>query len=264
MASLFTLPKSVFAYFFYLFIKPPETINRIIGEKPSFQSIAVFLLVIGTLRGVIELFWELLMAGQFTQTIVTPILFKRQILLDGAVFVFGNITTAFVRWPIYALIPFIFNLFLGGKVRFHVFLRLYGLILGVFVVPVLGNFVYLFGEFPLIQFQISKAYNPIFGFGQLIACLLTIFVSCKIIRVTNRFPWAESIFISVLIPLINIGMLVLCAKIFFNFPFILAMPERKAFFVAAITFAIVTLTASPLLLWLGLKIDEKKFGRKAP
>jgi hypothetical protein len=248
---------SLLTYFLYLFIRPTYGIRRILEDKPSFQRIVVFLFYVGALRGIIELVWELLMAGQFSQTILTPALFKRQILSDGSLFLLGNITTAYVRWPIFALIPFLFTRFLGGRTNFQEFLRLYGIVLGLFVVTALPNFIYVFFKLPLIKFEVSYAYNPIFGIGQALTSLWLIFISSQILRITNKSSWIESISISLLIPLTNMGLLVLCSKIFFNFPVIVLLSQRKIFLIAAFCFIIATLAATPFLLWIGHKIDQK-------
>lgn len=250
--------KSVFQYFLSLFIRPTDTINQIIQEKLSFQRIALFLFYIGALRGIIEIIWELLMAGQLSQTLFTPALFKRQILVDGTIFLLGNITTAYVRWPIFALIPFLFTRFLGGRTDFKVFLKLYGVVLGFFALTVIPNYLYLFFKLPLIEFEVSKAYNPIFGIGQLIATAWLLFISSKIIRITSKLSWIESISISLLIPLTNLGLLVLSSKVFFNLPPVVLLSQRKIFLIAAFCFIIATLAAAPILIWVGNKIDRRR------
>jgi hypothetical protein len=213
---------------------------------------------VGALRGIIELVWELLMAGQFSQTILTPALFKRQILQDGTLFLLANVTTAYIRWPIFALVPFLFARFLGGRTRFRVFLRLYGVALGIFFVTVLPNFIYVFFKLPLIKFEVSKAYNPIFGIGQVLTSLWLIFISFKILRITEKLSWIESMLIGSLVPLVNIGLLVLSSKIFFNLPTIILLSRRKTFLIAAFCFIMITLVAVPFLLWAGHKIDQKR------
>ena len=250
--------KYAFGYFSSLLVKPTGTVYQITQDRPGFREIAIFLFSVGAARGIIELFWELLMAGQLGRTLSNPELFRRQFLADGSILVLGNVTTAYVRWGMFALIPFVLCRFLGSRVRFEVFLRLYGIVLGLFVVTLLPNFLYLFFKLPMLRFEVSEVYNPVFGIGQVLTSLALIFITYKIARIAAGLPRWESLLVSPAIPLVNIGLLVLCSHIFFNLPAVMGLSHRKGLYIAAACFVVATSAAVPILLWLGFRIDKMK------
>lgn len=249
---------SVFGYFLHLLFQPTTTIPRISHEKPSWVRIAVFLFWVATLRWLLELIWELVMAGQLRQTFLTPVLLKRQIVSDGMLFFVGHLTTVYLRWAMFALIAYLGSRVLGRRVRFDVLLRLYGIALGLFVVTVLPNYLYVFFSLPLLRFEVSEIYTPVVGIGQLLSALWLIVISSKILRSISGLSWFESILVSLLIPLTNFGLLVLCAWMFFNLPAIIGLPQREMFLIAAWCFIPATLLATPLLLWAGREMNERR------
>lgn len=253
--------KSILEYFLSLFIKPAKTIERILAERPSFKRIAFFLLFIGALRGIIEGAWMLLMLGQFSQVISSPDLF-RSYLLQGSYFGLANIITAYVRWAMFALIPYLLGRFLGGRGKFEEFLRLYGIILGIFLVTILPNFAHLALKLPIIEFRVSASYNPALGVGQMLTSCWLAYISYEAVRITHKLSKIESVFIGLLVPLINIGLLVFGAMVFFNFPTIIALSRRNIFIVATIAFIIVALIATPILFWSGYRIERRSKPKK--
>lgn len=248
---------TILKYLFFLFIKPTQTIRHILEAPPSFKRIVIFLSLVGTLRGLLEGLLILLMVGQFTQVVSSLILLKSY-LLNGTLFVFSNITTAYIRWVAFALMVYLFGRIIGGKGRFEEFLRLYGVILGIFMITILPNFAHPFFNLPMIKFNISNIYNPSMGIGQILTSIWLAFISYKAARLIHRLPKMESILIGLSLPLINIGILVLGAMILFNIPGLASLDERRIIFITTFTFVIFTIVATPILLWFGYKIDQRR------
>ncbi|RLC26634.1 MAG: hypothetical protein DRH21_01575 [Deltaproteobacteria bacterium] len=82
---------SMVKYFLYLFIRPTAAIKQILHERPGFKRIIIFLFCIGLGRGLIDDAWQLLMAGQFSQTISSWSVFKSHLVI-GSFFIFSCIT----------------------------------------------------------------------------------------------------------------------------------------------------------------------------
>lgn len=247
---------SLVKYFLYLFIRPTATIRQILQERPSFKRITIFLFCIGLLRGLIDGVWQLLMAAQFSQTVSSWTLSKSQLVM-GTSFIFANITTGYSRWIAFTLIAYIFGKIAGGTGKVMDFLRVYGIILGIFLVTALPNFAHLFLKLPIIQFSVSKIYNPTIGVGQVLTSCWLAYISYKAVRVIHDLSAIDSILIGLSVPLINMGTLIFGAKIFFNIPKIISLTERKLFSLATFVFIAATLLSIPLLLWLVYWISRK-------
>lgn len=244
-------------YFLSLFLNPHNTIKQILQKRPYFGKIIIFLCLIGVLRGAIEGIWLLLMNQQFKQVFFSPLLFKNY-LVEGIPFIFSNVTTAYVRWVGFAFVVYFFGRLLGGKGKFVDFLRLYGVILGIFAITILPNFIYLLLKFPIIRFGVSRLYNPVFGIGQLFTFLWLIFISYKVIRIVHQLPKLDSALISFLASLLSTISLILGALVFFNLPVFKTFSYRRVFSVATLVFIIFTLMAIPIFLLFGYKIERKK------
>ena len=248
---------AIFNYFLFLFINPYNTIKQILQRKPPFVRIIIFLCLVGILRGVIEGIWILLMNGQFKQVIFSPLIFKNY-LFKGIPFIFSNVTTAYVRWVGFAFVVYFVGRLLGGKGKFIDFLRLYGIILGIFVVTILPNFTYVFLRLPIIRFGVSRLYNPVLGIGQALTFLWLIFISYKVIRIVHQLPKIDSALISLLVSLLSTVSLILGALVFFNLPVLTAFSYRRVFSIATLVFIIFTVIAIPIFFWLGYKIEKKE------
>ena len=248
---------SATGYFLSLLIRPTATIVRILLEKPDYKKIIFFLFGIGALRGITEEIWILSMNGQLGQVLGSMPLLKTH-MTTGLPFILSNVITAYVRWVAFALLAFLCGLFLGGKGRFEDFLRLYGIILGISLVTILPNFIYLFVKnLPVIRFSVSTMYNPTIGIGQLVTSGWLVYVSYKAVMTIHKLPKFESFFTGLLVPLLNIGILVLGAAVVFNLPMLNASSPNKVFSLSTLGFTVATLAAIPIFLWIGYVLDRK-------
>lgn len=250
---------TIVGYFLLLLVRPSVAIEKILKEEPAFKRILIFLFWIGALRGITEGIWILSMHGQLGQVLSTPALLKTY-LGQCLPFVLSNVTTGYVRWVAFALVPFAGGLFLGGRGRFVDFLRLYGIILGIFLVTILPNFAYLFMKLPTIRFNISDMYNPTIGVGQIITSCWLVYVSYRAVISIHKLPRFESFFIGLLVPLLNIGILVLGAAAVFNLPGFSMSSPKKVFSLSTVGFTVATLAAIPVFLRIGYLLDSRANG----
>lgn len=248
---------SLTSSFLCLLIRPKSSVERIILNKPKYKGIILFLFVIGTLRGLTEGIWILSMNHQLGQVFKSfPLLYSY--LLQGLPFVLSNITTAFVRWAAFAFFTFACGVLMGGRGRFADFLRIYGVILGIFFITILPNFLYLFFNLPSIRFNVSAIYNPTIGLGQILTSCWLAYVSYQAVMQLHKLPPFESFLIGLLVPLLNIGILVLGAAVVFNFHSLADFPLKTVFNLSTIGFTVATLAAIPAFLWLGSCFDKKR------
>ena len=243
------------AYFACLFSRPSHTIKKILEEKPSFRQLFLFLFVISTLRGIIEGIWVLLKAGQLAHVFSSAALMKSYLEL-GIPFLISSLTCGYVRWAGFALAPCLLARFFGKEGRFGDWLRLSGVFMGLYLVAILPNFAYLFFKLPVIQFYISRFYNPGLGIGQVLTSCWMVVLLYKSARVLYGLPRFSSFLIGISIPLLNIGALVLGSMIFFNLPQLALLPFRGAMNLATWIFIFITLLTIPVLLVWGNRVGR--------
>lgn len=196
------------------------------------------------------------MAGQFIQAVSSWAVMKTQLPI-GSFFVFSCITTGYARWIAFTLIAYVLGKFAGGTGKVTDFLRVYGIILGIFFVTALPNFAHLFLKLPIIQFSVSQSYSPTIGIGQVLTSCWLAYISYKAVQIIHNLPRVDSILIGLSVPLINIGTLIFGAKVFFNLPQIAPLAERKLHTLATYVFIAATLVAIPLLIWVVYRIARK-------
>jgi len=248
---------SLLAYFLSLFIRPTYGIKRILEEKPSFKRIVVFLFWVSILRGIVEGVWMLLKEGQFTQVLASPILLKSYLWL-GAPFIISSITCGYVRWAGFAFLPCLFAKFLGKKGDYKDFLRVNGVIMGIYLVTILPNFAYLFFRLPMIQFNVSRFYNPAIGIGQMITGVWLVFIIYKATRIICGLSKYQSFLAGLSVLLVNLGALVFGSLVFFNLPSLVSASFKRTLNTATFVFIIITLLSIPVFLWLGMRLIKSK------
>lgn len=253
--TLQNTPKSsLLTYFLYLFIRPTQGIKKILKEKPSFKRIIVFLFLVSALRGVIEGIWMLLREGQFNQVISSAVLFKSYLQL-GIPFLISSITCGYVRWAGFAFLPCLLAKFLGKRGYFYKdFLRVSGIIMGIYVVAILPNFAYLFFKLPMIQFNVSRIYNPAIGIGQIITGIWLIFIIYKATRIICGLTKYQSFLAGLSVLLVNLGTLVFGSLVFFKLPYLVSVSFKRTLNIATFVFIIITSLSLVIFLGLGLRL----------
>jgi hypothetical protein len=249
---------SLLSYFFSLLIRPSRTIKKILIDQPSFQRLAVFIFIISIFRGMIESVWMLLREGQFAAVVTSPVLFKSYLIL-GIPFMVSSITAGYVRWFGFALVPCLLARFWGREAHYRDFLRVTGVMMGLYVVTILPNFAYLFFDLPVIQFSISKSYNPALGVGQMITGTWLVLIIYKMARLIAGLTAWQSFLAGLTVLLGNLGALLSGAMFFFNLPYVNARSFRGTLNMATFLFNIATVLLIPFFLWLGTRTADGRW-----
>jgi hypothetical protein len=246
---------SVLQYFCSLFIHPSFAINKILKEKPGFKRLAIFIFIVSTLRGIIEGLWMLMREGQFLPVVISPVLFKSYMNL-GIPFILSSITCGYVRWVGFALLPCLLAKFWGKEARYKDFLRVTGIMMGLYLVTILPNFAYLFFKLPMIQFNVSKVYNPAIGLGQWITALGLVTIIYKASRIILGLSGFQALLCGISVLLVNIGALVFGSFVFFNLDYFNAVSFRGTLNIATYIFIVITILTIPVFLWVGMSLKK--------
>jgi hypothetical protein len=247
----------MFKYFLILFAQPTKTIKEILKINPSFKRLVFFLFWIGLLRGLVEIVLFSLEIGQFSQ-VITSLFLLKNFLLKGTFILSSSISFAYFRWVVFAFIVYFLGRILGGRGGFSDCLKVYGLILGIYLVTVLPNFAYLFWRLPMIRFEVSNFYVPSFRIGQVITSLWLVFISYKATKIIHNLSWFNSLLVGFSIPLINVATLVFVAFVFFKFSSYFPFSQEKIFTLINYGLIIIPLILAPVFLYLGYKIEKKR------
>lgn len=241
---------SILRYFSLLLTRPSFVIQKILEEKPGFKRLAIFIFIVSTLRGIIEGSWMLLREGQFLPVIISPVLFKSYMNL-GIPFILSSISCGYVRWAGFAFLPCLLARFFGKHPRYQDFLRVTGILMGLYPVTILPNFAYLFFKLPMVQFNVSKFYNPAIGLGQWITGLWLIVIIYKASRIILKLSGFQAFLCGISVWLANMGALVFGSWVFFNLSYFTANSFRETLAIATFIFIVVTILTIPVFLWLG-------------
>ena len=243
------------SHFCDLLIRPTPAIRKILTDRPSFKRLVIFLLSAGILRGLIEGLWMLPREGQLFQIIASPVLFKSYMNL-GIPFILSSITCGYVRWVGFALLPCLLAKLWGGKARYKDFLRVTGIMMGLYVVTILPNFAYLFFKLPMIQFNVSKIYNPAIGLGQWITAVWLVVIIYKASRIICGLSGFQALLCGLSVLLVNIGALVFGSLVFFNFDYFNTFSLRTTLNIATHIFIGITILTIPVFLWSGMSLKK--------
>lgn len=202
-------------YFVQMLVRPVRTIERVIVERPSFWSLVLFLTAIGLVRGVLDAVLVLLDDGQLLSMWAAGRLLP---WLAGKAYplLLADWLAGYVRWLGFALVPYLLGRLCGGVGRISDLLRLYGIILGIYVVTVLPNFAYFVLPLPLIRFEVAPFFQPTLGVGNILTSAWLVWVTYTVVRQVHRLPAFEAAAIGLLTPLLNIAALVLPGALLFN------------------------------------------------
>lgn len=240
----------MFGYFASLLIRPTRTIERICIEQPPIRRIIRFLGGIGIARGILEIVWLFMISGhlaQFWSLSQQPSWY----VLEAGPFLAANLTAAYLRWALFTFIAFFLGRSCHGKGDFVTLLRIYGVILGVYAVAIVPNFLHHFWAIPFIRFQVSRVYAPDTGIGQLLSAVWLVFISAKVIRQLHKLPWQESILIGLLIAVFDRVFFLVGARVFFHIPAITVLSGKELFTAASLACIVFSLAFTLLLLWIG-------------
>lgn len=203
----------------------------------------------------------LLREGQFLPVVISPVLLKSYLNI-GIPFILSSITCGYVRWMGFAFLPCLLAKFWGKEARYKDFLRVTGIMMGLYVVTILPNFAYLFFKLPMIQFNVSKVYNPAIGLGQWITGIWLVTIIYKASRIILGLSRFQSFLCGLSVLLLNAGALVFGALVFFNLDYFNAVSFRGTLGMATCIFIGITILMVPAFLWSGMRLEKGFLCRK--
>lgn len=242
---------------FVMLTRPREGVARVLAAPPSTRSLLWFLGIVGLLRGVLEALWLFVLArqpdliAQLTQQV-------GRYALEGALFLAANVMTAYLRWAMYAVLFLGIARWFGRRVPFGTLTTLAGLLLGLYVMPVLVNTLYLILPLPSIRFAVSAVYQPVIGLGQLVATAWFAWVTFHIFRQACGLSRPQAILGALFIPLLDRFLFVAGAAVVFRWQSLAWLPVTARMGLVTVGFLLVAAIAAPLLLRLG-----RRWGRES-
>ncbi len=240
---------------FLLLTRPRQGVRAVLAEPPTLKSLLLFLGVVGFLRGFLEALWLLGMQyqpGMWTVLLQEP----SRYFWEGGLFITANVMTAYLRWAMYAFLFAALMRWFGVRVSFKHLSALAGLIMGLYVVPVLINTLYLVLPLPILKFSVSSVYQPIVGLGTLVTAFWFFAVALKIFHVFCGLKRKEAVLAALFIPLLDRVFFVGSAAVLFQLKQLAWLPVTPRMSFVTVGFIVVALAVSPLLLWFGRCLNQ--------
>lgn len=217
-------PVPIWPAFFKLFYRPSQAVEQILERPPSWRSILIFLALIALIRNTLETSWDLLMQGEFLNTLRQPgALWAYR--LPFLAFFSANLATSYLRVILFAFTALAIGKFLGGRGRFEPLMRLYGVILGLFALTILPDFLAVWVRMPFIAFRAAPTYNPEVGIGQIISSIWLAWISYVVARKVHQLRPFDAWQTALAVSLGNTALLVLTAMEVLNLPFMPSTPR---------------------------------------
>lgn len=200
---------------FLVLLKSPGRGLEEIRQRPMrLRSLALFLLGVGFLRGFLDVPWVYWQAGRLP--LLPPLLTDPGwYLYNIGPFILSDVVTALVRWVLFTTIVYGLGRFLAGQGSYRVTLNFFGAVLGITLVTILVDYLYLFFQLPLIRFQVSPQYSPVIGLGQVITSVWIGFVTWLLARREYGLPFWPALSLGAFIPLLNTGLFLLVMRALF-------------------------------------------------
>lgn len=240
-----------------ILVTPDGVIRRLRGNRLSIQRLLFFLGVVGLLRGALEAIWLYAMAQQ-------PALWMRlaqdpgRYAVEGAPFVAANGMTAYLRWVMYTVLFLGIARWFGRTCPFVLLRDLTGLALGLYLVPVAVNILYLFFPLPVVQFPISDVYQPIVGLGTWVASVWFGWIAFRIFRAGCGLANGEALLGAVFIPLFDKVLFIGASGLVFRWRELAWMPVTSRMVLVTVGFLAAALVALPFFIWMGRRLAAEK------
>lgn len=226
--------------FLVMLVRPARAIECILIEPPTFLSLFLFLTIISLLRGFLDGVLALLTAGQFFDLWRAGLLLPWFAVKAGPLLV-ADWLAVYVRWLGFALVPFVLGRFCGGTGRLVDLLRLYGVILGIYLVTGVLSFAYFVEPLPMLRFEAAAQFKPTLGVGQVLTSAWLVWVTYLAVRRVHRLPAFEAAAIGLLTPALNIAALVLPGALIFRLPYTRGWGENMVTSATLLGFSIASL-----------------------
>jgi hypothetical protein len=229
----------------------------------SLNSIIVFLIGVGFVRGMLDIPWIYWQAGRLI-LLLPSMTSPTWYLLNIGPFILAEIITALLRWVLFSTIVYGLGRFLGGQGSYRTTLCMYGALLGITLATILIDYLHLLMPLPLIRFSAAPRYNPVIGLGQVLTSLWIGNITYLVVRSEYQLAVWPSAMVGAFIPLLNTGLFLIVARVLF---WLLpnSIPHNMLLIALNIGFVILGLSAFVALLWWGchrlIKHDRMRLGR---
>lgn len=243
-------------YFLLILIKPGKTIRQIIQSNIRLSKIIFFLFWLGVIRGVLEVIWIFAINHRLMEM---PLLLRQLSwwYLESGPFILANILTVYFRWAMYSLVFYLLLRFFKIKMDFSKVLKVFSVILVLYVITMLTNFLHYFFRLDMIRFYISELYSYSMGIGQIISsCLLILLIyNLALYFGLDRI---SSLLSSLLVFSAERIFYFFSAWVYFRLPMINALSYKKIFNLGNCLSSLVSLLLTILFLWLGYKLNAQR------
>ncbi len=242
-----------YIYFWLMLTRPAQAIDRVLAEQPGFLALALFISVISLLRGILDGVQTLLTEGQLLA------LWRAGRLLSWFItkaypLLLADWLAGYVRWLGFGLTTYLLGRLFGGRGKSIDFLRLYGVILGIYVVTVLPNFAYFFAPLPMLRFNAAPMFTPTLGIGQVVTTAWLMWVTYLVLQKVHGLSTFESAAIGFLTPALNIAALVLPGAVIFNLPIAAGWGTKTVAYGTLLGFSVTSLILIALLVLLSRQV----------
>lgn len=243
--------------FLILITRPKKALGQMLANPPSFWRIVIFLFIVSIIRGLLEVIWFYADRGLMSQLgyfLKSPSwhLFEFWRAIFSCVFI------VYIRWLTYVFFVIVLSRAFGAASNVRMLLKFYGILLGVFALPIIVNFVYIIIPLPMIRFSVSNIHVHIIGIGQLVTAILFVFASTAIITTVQKIKRLDAFLISFAIPIVDRVVYVGGCLVFFKLPAIAKLNYRDAIFWESVVFILLSCLAIPILLRLARWFEERE------
>lgn len=238
---------------FALLTRPGKAVDGILRNLPRWKELLIFLGLIGCLRGFLEIFW---LYGMAYRPGLWELLWQERLRhgLEAALFLAANSMTAYLRWAMYGFLFLAVARWFGRRVAFRDGMTLAGLLLALYLVPVLVNALYLLFPLPIIRFDVAQAYRPVIGLGQVVTAVWFIWVAQAIFRRAGGLTRGEALSGGIFIALLDRALFVGAAWAVFRWDWLSHLPVATRMLWVSVGFLAVAVAAVPLLLRFGRRV----------
>lgn len=243
-------------FFLLIIFKSKETIEKIIQTDISAKRIILFLFWLGILRGILEVIWIF----AINKRLIELLFLSRQLcwyLFESGPFVLANILTAYLRWAMYSMVFYLALCFFKIKADFSIILKVFSVILGLYLLTIMMNFLHFFFNIAMIKFQISAIYSYSMGIGQVVSSFLLILFIYKLGSCLG-LDRLSSLLSGLLVFSADRIFYFFSAWTYFRLPLISALSYKNIFNLGNHLSSLVSILLTFLFLWIGYRINAQR------
>lgn len=238
-------------HIFLIFIKPKKSIREVAKSAFRLRDVIFLLFWLGLLRGLLECLWLFAVEHRLVEFSFLSTKMHWWVQESGP-FILANILTVYLRWAMYSVVFCFMLKFFGKKSDFAKTLRVFSVILVLYVFAILVNFLHCFLKLKMVHFYITGLFSYSLGVGQLISsCFFLIFVY----NLSRYFSLdrISSFLTALLILAIDRIFYFSLGYAYFKMPFIKNLDYKGVFAVGNNLSSLGSVILTFLFLWLGYR-----------